>query len=163
MYRIKLLILLLISLAFISCVKSQKENKMKVSIDYIGGGYDGLMLNNQLQKHLNNFGMLDRNSKMQIQASISHTNNLFITNIDNTSDREKISSSIELKIYDIEMECYTYFYTNHSSQFYVLAAGEKFISNKTAVEEIKIENVDYLIKVFINNLNESNLACYEEE
>ena len=55
------------------------------------------------------------------------------------------------------------FYTNHLSQFYVLAAGEKFISNKTAVEEIKIENVDYLIKVFINNLNESNLACDEEK
>ena len=47
MYKIKLLILLLISLAFISCVKSQKENKIKVSIDYIGGGYDGLILNNQ--------------------------------------------------------------------------------------------------------------------
>ena len=163
MYRIKLLILLLISLAFISCVKSQKENKIRVSIDYIGGGYDGLMLNNQLQKHLNNFGMLDRNSKMQIQASITHTNNLFITNIDNTSDRERVSSSIELKIYDREMECYTYFYTNHLSQFYVLAAGEKFISNKTAVEKIKIDNVDYFIKVFINNLNESDLACDEEE
>ena len=163
MYRIKLLILLLISLAFISCVKSQKENKIKVSIDYIGGGYDGLILNNQLQKHLNNFGMLDRNSKIQIRASITHTNNLFITNIDNTSDRERVSSSIELKIYDREMECYTYFYTNHLSQFYVLAAGEKFISNKTAVEKIKIENVDYFIKVFINNLKESDLACDEEE
>ena len=163
MSKIKLLILLLISLFFISCVKNQEKNKIKVSIDYIGGGYDGLMLNNQLQKYLNNFGMLDKDSKMQIQASISHTNNLFITNIDNTSDRERVSSSIELKIYDREMECYTYIYTNHLSQFYVLAASEKFISNKTAVEKIKIENVDYLIKVFINNLNGSNLTCDEEE
>ena len=163
MFKIKLLILLLISLAFISCVKRPEENKNKFSIDYISGGYDGLMLNNQLQKHLNNFGMLNRNSKMQVQASISHTTDLFITNIDNTSDRERVSSSIELKIYDREMECYTYSYTNHLSQFYVLAAGEKFISNKTAVEKIKMDNVDYFIKVFINNLNESDLACDEEE
>ena len=163
MFKIKLLILLLISLTFISCVKSQEENKIKFSIDYISGGYDGLMLNNQLQKHLNNFGMLNRNSKMQVQASISHTTDLFITNIDNTSDRERVTSSIELKIYDKEIGCYTYFYTNDLSQFYVLATGEKFISNKTAVEKIKIENVDYFVKVFINNLDEGDLTCVEEE
>ena len=161
MSKIKLLILLLINLILLSCINNQEKKEIKLSIAYIGGGYDGLMLSNQLQKHLNNFGMLDENSKFQIQASISHSYNLFITNIDNTSDRERISSSIDLKIYDKDLECYTHFYENDLSQFYVLAAGDKFISNKSAVEKIKTENVDYFVKVFINNLEVSDLICNE--
>tara|TARA_B100000989_G_scaffold277050_1_gene237729 strand:- start:458 stop:943 length:486 start_codon:yes stop_codon:yes gene_type:complete len=161
MSKIKLLILLLISLTTLSCINNQEKKNIKLSISYIGGGYNGLMLSNQLQKHLNNFGMLDKNSKFQIQSTISHSSNLFITNIDNTSDRERISSSIELKIYDTDLECYTHFYNNDITQFYVLAAGDKFISNKSAVEKIKIENVDYFVKVFINNLKETDLICNE--
>ena len=161
MSKIKLLILLLINLILLSCINNQEKKEIKLSVAYIGGGYDGLMLSNQLQKHLNNFGMLDGNSKFQIQARISHSYNLFITNIDNTSDRERVSSSIDLKIYDTDFECYTHFYENDLSQFYVLAAGDKFISNKSAVEKIKIENVDYFVKVFINNLEETDLICNE--
>ena len=161
MFKIKLLILLLINLAFISCVNSQKDNKTKFSLSYIGGGYDGVMLTNQLQKHLNNFAMLDSNSIFQIQASVSHSSNLFITNIDNTSDRERIRSAIDIKIYNTKLECYTYSYENYVSQFYVLASGDKFISNKSAIEEIKIENIDYLLKLFINNLNGNTDTCYE--
>ena len=161
MSKIKLLILLLINLILLSCINNQEKKEIKLSIAYIGGGYDGLMLTNQLQKHLNNFGMLDENSKFQIHASISHSYNLFITNIENTSDRERISSSIDLKIYDTDIECYTHFYENDLFQFYVLAAGDKFISNKSAIEKIKMENVDYFVKVFINNLKESDLICNE--
>ena len=49
--------------------------------------------------------MLGDNSKFQIEASISHTTNLYITNIDNTSDR-RVDSSIDLKIHDSELDCY---------------------------------------------------------
>ena len=159
MFKIKLLILLLISIVIVSCVNVQ-NNKLKFSLAYIGGGYDGLMLTEQLQKHLNNFGMLDGYSQMQIQGSISHSNNLFITNIDNTSDREKIISTINLKVYDAVLQCYyKYNYNNNVSQFYVLAASDKFISNKSAIDEIKIENIDYLVRDFINNLDENDLIC----
>ena len=163
MFKIRLLTSLLASFIFVSCVNKQKENNIKFSIDYIGGGYDGLMLKNQLKMHLNNFNLLDANSKLQIQADVSHSSDLFITNIDNTSDRERIDSSIQFKVYDIEFECYTYLYKDSFSQFYVLASSEKFTSNKTAVEEIKVENLDYFIKVFINNLDESVLICNEEK
>ena len=38
------------------------------------------------------------------------------------------------------------------SQFYIFASSDKFISNKTAVEEIKFENTEnILVKKFINN------------
>ena len=163
MSKIRLLILSLTSIFLFSCTSSQNENKIKLSITYIGGGYDGLMLSNKLKSHLNNLNMLGDNSKFQIEASISHTTNLYITNIDNTSDRERVDSSIDLKIYDSELDCYTYEYEDSLSQFYVLAAGDKFISNKNAEEKIKEENIDYFIKVFINNLNNSNFNCNDKK
>ena len=164
MSKIRLLILSLTSILLFSCTSSQNENKIKLSISYIGGGYNGLMLSNKLKSHLNNLNMLDDNSEFQIEASISlHTTNLYITNIDNTSDRERVDSSINLKIYDSELDCYTYEYEDNLSQFYVLAAGDKFISNKNAEEKIKEENIDYFIKVFINNLNNSNFNCNDKK
>ena len=44
MFRIKLLILLLTSLLFFSCTKNNNQNKIKYSVGYIGGEYDGLIL-----------------------------------------------------------------------------------------------------------------------
>ena len=40
--------------------------------------------------------------------------------------------------------------------------ADKFISNKNAEEKIKEENVDYFIKVFINNLNNSKFDCNDK-
>ena len=44
--------------------------------------------------------MLNDSSNLQIQASVSHKDNLFITNIDNTSDYLRIESKIHLNVYD---------------------------------------------------------------
>ena len=87
--------------------------------------------------------------------------NLYITNIDNTSDREKLDSSVNIKIFDKELNCFTYFYSETISQFYVLASSDQFISNSTAVEEIKFENTEYLVKKFINSLSENAFVCNE--
>ena len=61
------------------------------------------------------------------------------------------------------LDSYRYEYEDNLSQFYVLAAGDKFISNKNAEEKIKEENVDYFIKVFINNLNNSKFNCNDKK
>ena len=66
MFKVKLLILLLTSLAIISCANNKHNNDIKLSVSYLGGEYDGLVLSNQLKKHLNNFGMLDKNSNYQV-------------------------------------------------------------------------------------------------
>ena len=66
--------------------------------------------------------MLNTYSNHEIQGSINHSSNLFITNIDNTSDREKIESSIELKIYDKLNECFTITFNQSITQFYILSA-----------------------------------------
>ena len=161
MYKIRLLILLFISLAFVSCTNNNKSSEFNLSIAYISGEYDGLLLSNQLKSYLNNFGMLKTNSNYELQGSISHSSNLFITNIDNTSDREKIESSIDLKIYDKLNKCFTFRFNENVSQFYILSASDKFTSNKTAVEEIKFGNTEYFVKRFINSLSRDSFICNE--
>ncbi len=163
MYRIKLLILSLISLTIISCTNDKKINNVQLSVSYISGEYDGLLFSNQFKSHLNNFGMLNDNSIYEIQGSISHSKNLFITNIDNTSDRERIESSVNLKIYNKNKKCFTYEFNESISQFYILASSDKFSSNKIAVEEIKYNNSEYFVKKFINNLTKDSFICNEEK
>ena len=163
MFKIKLLILLLNSLLFLSCTSSRPDNNIKLSVAYIAGEYDGLLLSNQLRSHLKNFNMLDDRSDFQIQASISHSSSLFITNINNTSDREKITSSINLNIYSKDSECYTYSYDDNVSQFFILASSDNFGSNKKATQQIKFENTDYFVKKFINSLTINELVCNEKK
>ena len=153
MFKIRLLILSLISILHFSCANNnQSSSYTKLSVDYISGEYDGLLLSNTLKSYLNSFEMFDKNSNYQIQANISHSSNLFITNIDNTSDREKITSNVNINIYDKEENCITHTLENNVSQFYILTSSDKFISNKRAFEAIKIENTEYLVKKFISNL-----------
>tara|TARA_B100001057_G_C22768494_1_gene918614 strand:+ start:617 stop:1102 length:486 start_codon:yes stop_codon:yes gene_type:complete len=160
MSKIKLLILLLTSLFLFNCSSNnQLSNNIKLSVGYIGGGYDGLILSNTLISYLNNFNILDQNSNYELQSNISHSDNLFITNIDNTSDRERVISNIDIKIFNSEQNCFTYSLNESVSQFYILASSDKFISNKSALENIKIENTEYLVKKFINNLDENSFDC----
>ena len=161
MFKIKSSILLLISYTILSCTSNTGSLNSKLSVAYIGGEYDGLVLSNQLKSQLNNFGILDKNSQFEIQANISHSKDLYITNIDNTSDREKIDSSINLKISNKKLNCFTHNYNETISQFYVLASSDQFISNSTAVEEIKFENTEYLVKKFMNSLSENAFICNE--
>ena len=159
MFKIKLLILFLISFFFIACTNNNEENNFKISVAYIGGEYEGLILSNQLESQLNNLGMLSESSRYEVQANISHSQNLYIADIDNTSNRERIDSYVDIKIFDKKLNCITYNYDETISQFYVFASSDQFISNSTAVEEIKIDNTEYFVMSFINSLTESSFAC----
>ncbi len=163
MFKIKLLILLSISYLITSCINKAGDYKFKMNVAYIGGEYEGLILANQLKSQLNNFRMLDKNSQYEVQANIAHSQGLYITNIDNTSDREKIDTSVNISIFDKKLDCFTYSYSESISQFYVLASSDQFISNSTAVEDIKVDNTEYLVKKFINSLSESAFICDEIE
>lgn len=163
MFRIKLLILLLISYILSSCVNNTKVHYHKMSVGYIGGEYDGLVLSNELKSQLNNFDMLDKNSRYEIRANVSHSQNLYITNIDNTSSRENIGTLVNIKIFDKELSCFTYIYDDSTSQFYILASSDQFISNRTAVEEIKIKNTEYLVIKFINSISQNAFTCDDQK
>ncbi len=160
MFKIKLLILLLISFFLFSCTENKIQNfNNKYSLDYISGEYDGLVLKNILTSYLLSFDLYDNNSTLQIKSSISHSPTLYITNIDNTSDRVNIESSINVKIVNQKNECEVYSFDKTLSQFYIFADSDKFVSNDKAQEKIKRENTETLVKSFINNLYITEQKC----
>ena len=160
MFKIKLLILLLTNFLFISCIKNDtEENSLKFKVGYIAGEYDGLVLKNTLNSFLYSQGIYDESSPYEIKANISHSSNLYITNIDNTSDRERITSTTSIIIIDNLSGCQVYAYKQSISQFYVFASSDFFLSNKKAVEEIKKNNTEELVKGFLRKLNFADLSC----
>ena len=162
MSKIKLSILLLVSFLFFSCAANQNNNlNQKYSVAYIGGEFDGLLLKNYLISSLKNLDVYDQRSKYKIKASIGHDTNLFITNIDNTSDREKISTNLNIRITNILLNCEIYYDEINVSQFYIYASSDKFLSNQKAVKKIKRKNTEATIRQFINNLKNVDDKCDE--
>ena len=163
MSKTKLLILLLINFLLISCIKEDtSKNNLKFKVGYIGGEYDGLLLENALKSYLNAQGIYNESSEYEIKANITHGSNLYITNIDNTSDRERITSTLSITIIDNQSACQIYDYNQTISQFYIFAASDLFLSNKKAVKEIKKNNTDELVKKFLKNLSRASLICNDQ-
>tara|TARA_B100002019_G_scaffold223265_1_gene196172 strand:- start:117 stop:605 length:489 start_codon:yes stop_codon:yes gene_type:complete len=162
MFRIKLLILLLTSSIILSCTNNQNSNyKEKFSLSYIGGEYDGLLLKNYLLSDLKNLEVYDQNSNIEIKANISHSTNLYITNIDNTSDREKVSTKLSFQVVDTRLNCDLYKDEINISQFYIYASSDKFLSNQTALKKIKKDNTEATVKQLINKLKFIEYKCDE--
>ena len=160
MFRIKLLILLLISYLFFACTNNvTNKDKVKYSIGYIGGEYDGLILKNLLINNLSNFDLYSNGSIYELKPDISHSTSLFITNIDNTSDRMKLESELTIEVIDKRFNCITQKFNGNRSQFYIFADSDKYISNNMAEKKIKEENTYALVKEFINKLEKSDKIC----
>ena len=163
MSKIKLSILLLVSFLFFSCAANQNNNlNQKYSVAYIGGEFDGLLLKNYLISSLKNLDVYDQKSKYEIKASVEHSTNLFITNIDNTSDREKVSTNLNIRITNILLNCEIYYDEINVSQFYIYASSDKFLSNQKAVKKIKKDNTEAAVKQFINDLMYVDVKCNEK-
>ena len=163
MSKIKLSILLLISFSILSCTSNQiNYPNQKYSLAYIGGEFDGLLLKNYLVGNLKNLNIYDDDSLFQIKANIHHKTNLFVTNIDNTSDREKISTKLSIQIIDLKLDCKLFNDEISVSQFYIYASSDKFLSNQTAIKKIKKDNMEAVVKKFINKLKGINTKCNEE-
>ena len=162
MLKIKSLILLLVSFIFFSCSRYYQYNdEQRFSVAYIGGEFDGLLLKNLLTNYLNSIGLYDSSSNFELQVSISHSSNLYITNIDNTSDRENISSSLSYALTNNLENCLIHTDQISISQFYIFASADKFLSNKKAIEEIKTNNTEELVKKLIKKLNSIKMVCDE--
>ena len=162
MFKTKLLILLLTSTIIFGCTKDTKiQPSTKFSVSYIGGEYDGLLLNNLLTSHLERLDIYDQKSIYEIRSNLKHESNLFITNIDNTSDRESIDTIVRFNIVDLEKDCLIFSNTDSVSQFYIFASSEKLLSNQKAIKNIKKNNTEALVKTFINKLNKIELNCDE--
>ena len=160
MSKIKLLTLLLVSFILISCVENKfQKHDLKYSIGYVSGEYDGLILKNYLKNYLLSFGLYDEKSNFEIHSSINHSSNVYITNIDNTSDRTRIDSYLSIEIIDKNHKCTIYNFNKNISQFYILADSSKYISNNSAFEKLKAENTETLVKNFINSFGQKINQC----
>ena len=163
MFKIRLSILLLTSFFIFSCTNNQiySPSNQKYSLAYIGGGFDGLLLKNYLMSSLKNLDIYDPQSKYEIRANISHRSSLYITNIDNTSDRERITTDLSIQIVDTLSQCQVFIDSINISQFYIYASSAKLLSNQTAVRKIKKDNTESSIKLFLNKLRNNNHKCDE--
>lgn len=160
MFKTKLLISLLISFNFLSCTKNDSPHIIdKYTIAYVSGEYDGLILRNLLINNLSNIGAYDVNSNFKIETGISHSSELFITNIDNTSDRIRVNSTLVANIFDNRLDCITHKFEEGVSQFYLFADSDKYISNNMAEKKIREENTETLVKNFMNKLSKSKKTC----
>ena len=162
MYKIKLLISLFLLSTFLFSCSSNKETTLSsniFSVDYIDGEFDGLQLKNYLIAYLDSYRMYNSQSKLSIKANIRHSGSIYITNIDNTSDRNKIISNLNIEIYDKEMDCLLYKFNKSSTQFYLIGSSKNYLSNNAALAKIKKDNLDYLIKKFINEVKVTSLSC----
>ena len=160
MFKIKLLILLLINLTIISCTQTPMPAiSNNLSMAYISGEYDGLLLKNFLTNNLKSLNIYNQNSQYEVRPKINHKKKIYITNIDNTSDRENITTTLEVKIVDKNKKC-TIFNNNFvASQFYIFVSGDQFISNQAAVKKIKKDNTEAVVKKFVNKLNQIEFQC----
>jgi len=159
MSKIKLLILLFNFFLITSCVETSLDlNVSTFSVNQIESDEDGLKVKNLLIVHLDSYQLLNQKSEFKIIGNIKHDTNLYITNIDNTSDRENISSELSLKILD-KNNCVVYEFNDSLSQFYLYASSEKFKSNTEAIKKIKFSNSEYLVKRFINDIFGETLIC----
>ena len=160
MYKIKLLILLLISSFFISCANNQiQDSQNQYSISYIGNEFDGLLLENLIVNHMKSLNLYDPLSEFEINLSISHSSSVFITNIDNTSDREKITSTSAFNVIDKRKECVAYRENITTSQFFIYAPSDKFLSNQAAAKKIKQKNTEEIVRKIILLLKNQDFEC----
>ena len=159
MFKIKLLTLSLLSFLIISCVQNIQEDQMQYSIGYIDGELDGLNIKNILTQNLSLVNLYNRNSSSKIKTKFSHNQELYITNIDKTSDREKITTNISFEIVDKKENCVIYKNQFQISQFYIFASSNKFLSNKAALEKIKYQNAEYIVRKLITQLLNNKLKC----
>jgi len=162
MSKIKLLILLLISIFTFACSNNKVHNiDQKYSLAYIGGEFDGLLLKNYLISSLKNLNIYDQNSKLTIKTSIGHSSNLFVTNINNTSDREKIDTRLYVSVINQQYNCEIYNDDINVSQFYIYSSSDKFLSNQKALKQIKKDNTEAAVNNFINKLKKIDGECDE--
>ena len=162
MSKIKLLILLSISIYFGGCASTNKSN-YQFDVDYIGGGADGLVYSNYLSTYLNSLNIFNSNSNFKVNTSIKHNQRVYITNVNNTSDREMISSIIDVKITDSTKKCIVLKYNDDVQQFYVITSNINFMSNNKAIENIKRGNTEILtqrIAYYLSSI--TNLNCINE-
>ena len=67
--------------------------------------------------------------------------------------------ALVIDIVDKTYDCIIQTFDKNVSQFYIFADSSNYISNNKAVDKIKKENTEALVKNFINTLNNTSYKC----
>ena len=161
MSKIKLLILLLISINLTNCTNNNIYQGNKYSVGYIGSSMEGLLLKNNLESNLRAFNLYSQQSSFLIEGNIGNSFSIYVPTTNKTSQRENVTTGINLKIFNKNLSCYVYSFEDTTSQFYIYASSTYFLSNKEAQKDIINDNINNLIIDFINSLPSNLDSCAE--
>ena len=153
MFKIKLLILFLISYCLTNCTNTlNKDGKYYVMPSGDDPTYN---IRNTLVQYLESMGLYDENEyDYVIEFSNTFDESTFITNIDKTSDRKKITYNIQYKIVKKfnNFSCPLFIQDYKKVSSFIFAGGEFNISNAAADAEIKNNLIDLTTNDFIDDL-----------
>jgi len=161
MSKIKLLILLLISINLTNCTNNNIYQDNKYSVGYIGSSMEGLLLKNKLESNLRAFNLYSQQTNYLIEGNIGNSFSIYVPTTNKTSQRENVTTGINLKIFNKNLNCYVYSFEDTTSQFYIYASSTYFLSNKEAQKDIINDNINNLIIDFINSLPSNLDNCAE--
>ena len=85
---------------------------------------------------------------LKVDARISHNTNFFITNIDNTSERNLVSSTLNINIMDKVENCEIYQSNNEILTVLYCCQLKSILPATCCLEKIKRDNTENLIKLF---------------
>ena len=91
--------------------------------------------------NLSNLGLYSDESIYEIKAKVAHSEAVFITNIDNTSDRMRLDSRLYIDVINLRFNCVAQKFDESKSQFYIFAESDRYIVT-TWLRKIKEENVE---------------------
>ena len=159
MFKIKLLTLFLISLFLINCSK-KVDLKKQYNVDIVSG-QNNFSYQNTLIQYLDSMKLYSNtNNNYVIQISPNLSQSVFITNIDKTSDRNKISLSVTYNVFKIlkslNVKCNVFSQNYKRSSAYLFASGEFNQSNIAADEEITQNLINLITNDFIDDLLQLN-------
>ena len=162
MYKIKLLILFLVSFILVSCTKN---NYSQTKFTVVSSGDDlDYNISNTLIQYLDSMNMYDStNYDFKIDFSSNFKQDTFITNIDKTTDRSKISFNIEYRVTKKfrDFTCPVFIQKYKKVSSYIYASGEYNRSNEAAEREIKNNLIDLTTNDFIDDLlDNKRMDCF---
>ena len=153
MFKIKLLILFIISYTLTNCTSNINDDGKYYVMS--SGNDPTYNIRNTLVQYLESMGLYDENDyDYVIEFSNGFDESTFVTNIDKTSDRKKITYNIQYRIVKKfnNFSCPIFIQDYKKVSSFIFAGGEFNISNDAADAEIKNNLIDLTTNDFIDDL-----------
>ena len=122
----------------------------------LGGSFEHILNNPKSNSNLISYECIKDTSYVNGNKNIPLEYSLLTT-----EEKQEYSNRCNLNqwILPKELDCVIFKFNNEISQFYIYASSEKFLSNTKAVESIKYNNTEELVRNFTNDLTKIKPAC----